>query len=89
VNQIQTLIAYDGEDIEMGNLTWNYAGPAAGTVYLIQPGRNLFEFVKHDLRVDTERPADLSRLVAAQMVARARRGLLMSPDLSVWEVTLP
>lgn len=89
VNQITNLIAYDGEDLDMGGLTWSYAGPTAGTVYLIQPGRNLFEFVKHDLRVDTERPADLSRLVAAQMVARARRGLLMSPDLSVWEVTLP
>jgi hypothetical protein len=89
VNQITNIIAYDGEDLDMGNLSWNYAGPVDGTVYLIQPQRNLFEFVKHDLRVDTQRPADLSRLVAAQMVARARRGLLMSPDLSVWEVTLP
>ena len=89
VNQITNIIAYDGEDLDMGNLSWNYAGPVDGTVFLIQPQRNLFEFVKHDLRVDTQRPADLSRLVAAQMVARARRGLLMSPDLSVWEVTLP
>ncbi len=89
VNSLTNIIAYDGNDVEMGELTWNYAGPTDGTVFLIQPGRNLFEFVKHDLRVDVERPADLSRLIAAQMVARARRGLLMSPDLSVWEVTLP
>lgn len=89
VNQLTTIIAYDGEDLEMGGLTFSYPGATDGTVHLIQPQRNLFEFVKHDLRVDTERPADLSRLVAAQMVARARRGLLMSPDLSVWEVTLP
>jgi hypothetical protein len=89
VNQLTNIIAYDGNDVDMGDLTWNYAGPTDGVCYLIQPGRNLFEFVKHDLRVDTERPADLSRLVAAQMVARARRGLLMSPDLAVWEVTLP
>jgi hypothetical protein len=89
VNQLTNIIAYDGEDIEMGGMTWSYGGPTDGTVYLIQPQRNLFEFVKHDLRVDTQRPADLSRLVAAQMVARARRGLLMSPELSVWEVTLP
>lgn len=89
VNQLTNIIAYDGETIDMGNLSWTYAGPTAGTAYLVQPGRNLFEFVKHDLRVDTERPADLSRLVAAQMVARARRGLLMAPELSVWEVTLP
>jgi hypothetical protein len=89
VNQITNIIAYDGQDLEMGGLTFSYAGPTDGTVYLIQPQRNLFEFVKHDLRVDTQRPYDLSRLIAAQMVARARRGLLMSPDLSVWEVTLP
>lgn len=89
VNQITSIIAYDDTDVEMGDLTWTYPGVTDGTCYLIQPGRNLFEFIKHDLRVDTERPADLSRLVAAQMVARARRGLLMSPGLSVQEVTLP
>lgn len=89
VNQITTLITYDGEDITMGGLTFNYAAPTAKKVYLIQPGRNLFEYIKHDLRVDTQRPYDLSRLISAQMVARTRRGLLMSPDLSVWEVTLP
>lgn len=89
VNQIQTLIAYDGESLDMGGLTFTYAGPTSKKVYLIQPGRNLFEYVKHDLRVDTQRPYDLSRLISAQMVARARRGLLMSPDFSVWEVTLP
>lgn len=89
VNALTTIIAYDGNTVEMGNLDFTYAGVASGECYLIQPQRNLFEFVKHDLRVDTDRPADLSRLIAAQMVARTRRGLLMSPDLSVWEVTLP
>lgn len=89
VNSLTTMIAYDGNDLELGGLTFTYPGVTAGKCYLIQPQRNLFEFVKHDLRVDTERPSDLSRLVVAQMVARARRGLLMSPDLSVWEVTLP
>ncbi len=89
VNQLTSIIAYDGNDVEMGGLTFNYAGASAGTCYLIQPQRNLFEFVKHDLRVDVDRPADLSRLIDTQMVARTRRGLLMSPTLSVWEVTLP
>lgn len=88
VNQLTSIIAYDGNDVEMGGLTFSYAGVTAGKCYLVQPGRNLFEFVKHDLRVDTEL-GDLTRLVIAQMVARARRGLLMSPDLAVWEVTLP
>jgi hypothetical protein len=89
VNSITSIIVYDGETLEMGGLEFDYPGCADGEVYLVQPRRNLFEFVKHDLRVDVDRPYDLSRLIAAQMVARARRGLLMSPDLSVWEVTLP
>lgn len=89
VNSLTTMVVYDGNDLEMGGLTFNYAGVGAGVCYLIQPQRNLFEFVKHDLRVDVTRPKDMSRLVVAEMVARARRGLLMSPDLSVWEVTLP
>lgn len=89
VNSLTTMIAYDGNEVEMGGLTWDYPGVTPGTCYLIQPQRNLLEFVKHDLRVDTTRPKDMSRLIVAEMVARARRGLLMSPDLSVWEVTLP
>lgn len=89
VNSLTQIIAYDGNELEMGGLTWTYPGVSQGTIYLIQPQRNLFEFVKHDLRVDTERPKDMSRLIIAEMVARARRGLLMSPDLSVWEVALP
>lgn len=88
VNQISTVIAYEGESMQMGNLQWNYGAPADNKVYLIQPKRNLFEYIKHDLRVDTERPSDISRLVIAQMIARARRGLLAVPESSIWEVNL-
>lgn len=88
VNQVSTVVAYEGESIQMGNLIWNYGTLADNRVLLIQPKRNLFEYIKHDLRVDTERPADLSRLIAAQMVARTRRGLLAVPESSVWEVAL-
>lgn len=88
VNQISTIIAYDGGQAQMGNLSWNYGGMADDKVLLVQPKKNLFEYVKHDLRVDTERPADLSRLIAAQMVGRARRGLLAVPASSIWEVNL-
>ena len=88
VNQIGTIIAYDGASMQMGNLQWNYGGVADNKVYLIQPRKNLFEYIKHDLRVDTERPADLSRLIAAQMIGRARRGLLAVPESSIWEVNL-
>lgn len=88
VNQISTIIVYEGDNMQMGNLRWDYGTLADDDVLLVQPKRNMFEFIKHDLRVDTERPADLSRLVAAQMVARARRGLLAVPESSVWEVQI-
>jgi len=88
VNQIGTVIAYEGETMQMGNLVWNYGTMPDNEVILLQPKRNTFEFIKHDLRVDTERPADLSRLVAAQMVARTRRGLLAVPESNAWHVAL-
>lgn len=88
VNQIGTVIAYEGETMQMGNLVWNYGTLADDVVILIQPKRNTFEFIKHDLRVDTDRPYDLSRLIAAQMVARTRRGLLVVPESNAWSVAL-
>lgn len=88
VNQISTIIVYDGDHMQMGNLRWDYGGMADDEVLLIQPKRNAFEYIKHDMRVDTERPADLSRLIVAQMVARTRRGLLAVPESSIWKVAL-
>ena len=88
VNQISSIIAYEGESIQMGNLIWNYGTLADNRVILIQPRRNAFEFIKHDLRVDTERPSDISRLIIAQMVARARRGMLNAVESNSWEVDL-
>jgi hypothetical protein len=88
VNAITSLIAYDGDNMQMGNLRWDYAGVNDDDVFLIQPKRNMFEYIKHDMRVDTERPSDLSRLVVAQMVARTRRGLLAVPESAIWKVRL-
>jgi hypothetical protein len=88
VNQISTIIVYDGDNMQMGNLRWDYGGMADDEVLLVQPKRNLFEYVKHDMRVDTERPADLSRLVVAQMVARTRRAMLAVPASSIWKAEL-
>ncbi len=86
VNQIATIIVYDGDNMQMGNLRWDYGGISDDDVFLIQPKRNMFEYIKHDLRVDTERPSDLSRLIVAQMVARTRRGLLAVPESAIWKV---
>lgn len=88
VNQLATIIAYEGDQMQMGNLSWNYGTLADNQVIMVQPRRNTFEYIKHELRVDTERPADLSRLIAAQMVARTRRGLLAVPASNAWRALL-
>lgn len=85
---INTIIYYDGEDIERGSDVFNYPGVTAGKCYLIFPRRKLKELVHHDLRIDIG-PPDISRLVEGQQVGRARRGVYATIEESVEEVTLP
>jgi len=69
-------IVYDGEEIEVGGETYIYPGVTAGTCYLISPNKKNFkEYIKHDLRVDSD-VADLSRLIISEAVGRARRGVM-------------
>ncbi len=68
------LIAYDGDEVQVGDRTYLYGGVAAGYAYLIVPKKNFIEYIKHDLRIDSDN-ADLSRLIVDQMVGRARRAV--------------
>ena len=68
-------IAYDGTTVEVGGKTYTYDGVAQGFVYLLVPKVNFKEYIKHYLRVDSD-DGDLSRLVLAQVVGRARRAQL-------------
>lgn len=67
-------IAYDGEEVEVGDRTYTYGGVTAGFIYLIVPKKNFIEYIKHDLRIDSGN-ADVSRLIVDQMVGRARRAV--------------
>lgn len=68
-------IVYDGESVTVGGKTYNYGGVPAGVVFLLVPRRNFVEYVKHDLRIDSD-DGDLSRLILTQVVGRTRRALL-------------
>lgn len=83
------IIYYDGETIEVGQKTYEYAGVTIGTAFIVVPKRNLREYVKHDLRVDSG-DGDLSRLIVAQIVGRARRGqfVALGTDNGVVKVEL-
>lgn len=69
------LLTYDGDDVEVGGKTYDYAGVTAGEAFLVTPQKQLKEYVKHDLRMDSD-DGDLSRLVLTQVVGRSRRGVL-------------
>lgn len=68
-------IAYDGVSFKVGADAYDYPGVDIGEAYVVTPKGQFKELIKHDLRVDTG-DGDLSRLIVAQVVARARRGLL-------------
>jgi hypothetical protein len=85
---VDTIIYYDGSEIEMGTETYAYPGVTQGTCFAIFPQQRMLEFVHHDLRVDSGVP-NISRLVEAQVVGRSRRGLYAELDNSVQKITLP
>jgi hypothetical protein len=68
-------IVYDGETVTVGNKTYTYGGVPQGFVFLLTPKRNFVEYIKHELRIDSD-DGDLSRLILTQVVGRTRRAVL-------------
>jgi hypothetical protein len=71
------MIVYNGDEVEVGGKTYTYPGVTAGEAFLVVPKKNFGEYIKHDLRIDSD-DGDLSRLILTQVVGRARRGLIAS-----------
>ena len=85
---VEGIIYYNGATVTNGLKNFVYPGVTAGKCYFISPRTRMKELVHHDLRIDIG-PADISRLIEGQQVARARRGLYLDLANSVEEVTLP
>jgi hypothetical protein len=85
---VDTIIYYDGAQVEMGTELYTYPGVTCGKAYFFYPKRTMLEFVHHDLRIDADRP-DISRLIEAQVIGRTRRGIYASLTETVEEVTFP
>lgn len=85
---IDTIIYYNGETLVRGTNSFVYPGVTTGKCYLIFPQQKFKEMLHHDLRIDIG-PADISRLIEGQQVARARRGLYADIAGSIEEITLP
>ena len=86
---VDTIIYYDGGTIDLGTNAVTYAGVTSKKVYGIFPQQKLLELVHHPLRIDSDRPTDISRLIEAQIVGRTRRGVYADIANSVEEITLP
>jgi hypothetical protein len=84
---LEGIIYYNGATVTNGVKNYTYAGVTAGTCFFVAPKLRLKELVHHDLRVDIG-PADISRLVEGQQVARTRRGLYLDIANSVQKITL-
>lgn len=85
---VDGIIYYNGATVTNGVKNFVYPGVTAGTCFFITPRMRMKELVHHDLRVDVG-PADISRLVEGQQVARTRRGSYMDLANSVQKITLP
>lgn len=72
---LSTALQYDGTSVKVGGKVYEYAGVPAGVAYLVVPKANFIEYVKHDLRVDSN-DGDLTRLILTQVVGRTRRAVL-------------
>jgi hypothetical protein len=84
---IEAIVYYDGDEITVGDVTTTYPGVTPGTAFLIFPKRKMKELVHHDLRIDIG-PADISRLVEGQQVARTRRSVFADIVGSVQKIAL-
>jgi hypothetical protein len=71
----ENIIVWDGFKSVVGAKTYDYAGVEAGEIFLVSGAKLNFKYyIKHPLRIESG-DGDLSRLIVAQVVARARGGL--------------
>lgn len=69
-----TYIEYDGVDITVGDMTYNYPGVAAGEFYLVSGSKTNFQELEKDGLAVDQGNADISRLILEQIVGTSRRG---------------
>jgi hypothetical protein len=70
-----SFLEYDGSQVKVGKKTYDYAGVAAGSCYLLVPkSQNFQEYVQEDLTY-VSGDADVSRLIDEQTVGVSTLGV--------------
>jgi hypothetical protein len=88
LSDITSFIYYSGWTSVVGEETYEYEGVPTTKIYLIRPKKGFKELVKHDLQVESN-DGDLSRLIAAQVIGVARRGVYAALAENIQECTVP
>lgn len=85
--EIDTIIFYDGWEVQVGKKTYSYAGVPAGEAYLIRPRKGFKALKKQDLRIEAA-AGDLTRLIEAQIVGYGHFGAFLALEENVQKIDL-
>jgi hypothetical protein len=91
MDQVTTIIAYNGWSNTMGKKATSYSGVTANKCYLIHTGHRELDFqskVKIPLRRQ-EQMGDLKRFISREIVYDTHFGVYSAPTRAVEEITLP
>ena len=88
LSDIASIIYYDGWKSKVAGTNYEYQGVPTTKIYLIRPKGGFKELVKHDLQIQSNQ-GDISRLIDAQVVGVARRGIYAALAENVQELTVP
>jgi len=87
VGGIDTVIYYDGWEVQVGKKAYSYGGVPAGEAFLVRPRRGFKELLKKDLTIEAD-GADLSRLIESQIVGYGYRGVYGALEANVQKIDL-
>lgn len=89
---VSQIVAYDGWQNTMNNVTTTYSGVSAGTCYLIHTGNrdvDLQSFIRREMQMREDENTDVRRRIALTQAYSTEFGVFTDTVRSVQEVTLP
>ncbi len=91
LDNITTIVAYDGWHGRDGNRSANYAGVPAGTALLIDTSQRMYDFQSLISLPMTRKSAggDITRFVEEQVIYHTYFGLYAAPDRAVQKILWP
>ena len=90
ISEISTIVAYDGDTIDMRATTYTYSGVTNGTCYLVKKNRYMNVGIKRNLTLETDIRPDVSTLAREKRAWYFAEGQQTTGISSfIQEITLP